>query len=322
MNAPAAEITVLEPAGIQAEHVRDLFDGYLGVAILVFILVLGAFTVALRRAPASDDSAKIELTPAATRARRRAVGAASALTLITLVVLLVMSVVTGRALASLSSKDALSIQIVGRRWWWEVTYVESIPANMVRTAYEVHVPVGRPVELRILSSDVIHSLWVPNLGPKRDLIPGKNTTVLLRADRAGTYDGMCAEYCGLQHANMRIRFVADPPDEFQEWLNRMRAPARAPITEAERHGQEVFLQTRCVSCHAIRGAGAFATVGPDLTHLAARPAIAMGTLANDSAHLRDWLVDPQRAKPGVIMPPAGVSDGDVDALVSYLRSLE
>jgi len=320
MSDPGA-ISALEPAGTQAEQIRRLFDGYLGVSILVFILVMGALVVGLRRERREDEPPHEESPPDVMKRKARVVGSATAVTVVTLVVLLVMSVVTGRALASLTPRDALAIEITGHRWWWDVKYPDAISSNAVRTAYEIHVPLGRPVELRLVSHDVIHSFWVPSLGPKRDLIPGKPSTLVLRADRPGTFDGLCAEYCGLQHANMRLRVVVEPEREFQAWLTQMRAPAREPQTEREEHGRSVFLAGRCVACHAIVGTTAFAAVGPDLTHVGSRSAIAMGTLPNDVRSIRSWIEDPQHAKAGVIMPEGGISDGDLDDLALYLSSL-
>lgn len=320
MKTPG-EISVLEPAGSQAEHIRSLFDTYVGVSIVVFVLVIAALVIGLRRERREDEPLNEESPPEVMRRKAHVVGAATAATVFVLVILLVASVSTSRALAALSSKDALAIEITGQRWWWDVNYPDAVSSNSVRTSYEIHIPVGRAVELRLQSHDVIHSFWVPNLGPKRDLIPGKATTLVLRAERPGTFDGMCAEYCGLQHANMRLRIVAEPEPELQAWLAKMRAPSREPETDQEKRGQSAFLGGRCVSCHAIVGTTAFAAVGPDLTHVGSRSAIAMGTLANNRENLRSWIANPQHGKPGVIMPESGMSSADLDDVSAYLESL-
>lgn len=315
----APELSALEPAGIQAARSRELFDQFLAITTVVSVLVFGAFVVAIllrRRTSEEPTTAKSE-----TKRSLRVVVSASVLSAIILVSLVVMSVRTSHALDALPLDGALQIKLTGHRWWWEVEYLGERPDAAVRTAYELHVPVGRTIEIQLASVDVIHSLWVPNLSGKRDLIPGKPSTLLLRADRPGIYDGMCAEYCGTQHANMRIRIVAEAASDFEAWLARTRAPAREPVTDEEIRGRSLFLTGRCAACHAIAGTTAFARVGPDLTHVASRGALAMGTLANDDEHLAGWIREPNDAKPGVIMPESGRSPDEQRALVAYLRSL-
>jgi cytochrome c oxidase subunit 2 len=315
--------SALAPAGVQSTHISELFWGYFDVTALVFILVIGALVTALVRKPRPGEPPKTEPSDDALRPKRRAVGTATALTVITLVVLLVLSVVTGRALASLSTENAVQIKVVGHRWWWEVWYPDAAQAsNTFRTAYEIHVPVGRPVILELESTDVIHSFWVPSLHGKRDLIPGKKTTFVFRTDQPGRYEGMCAEYCGTQHANMRFVVVAEPQADYDAWLAHSRQPAPAPTNEREQRGLEVFRTNKCAVCHAIGGTDAFGTVGPDLTHVASRHALAMGTIGNDRGHLAGWIVDPQGTKPGVIMPGSPLPPDDLDALLTYLGSLK
>jgi cytochrome c oxidase subunit 2 len=142
-----------------------------------------------------------------------------------------------------------------------------------------------------------------------------------RVLRAGTYEGRCAEFCGYQHAHMGFRVVAEPPSEFEAWLESQRLPAAEPGDAARVHGHEVFLAGPCVNCHAIRGAGAFGRKGPDLTHLASRSTIAAATLPNTTGHLAGWIADSQRIKPGNRMPPNVLPSGDLLDLVAYLRSL-
>jgi cytochrome c oxidase subunit II len=316
------EISVLTPAGVQASLARELFDEYLVVSLIVLVLVLGAIVLAVRRPESKDEPPRAEAPRKTLQGKHRAIGVAVALTVATLGVLLVMAILSGRALASLTPKDALPIEVVARRWWWEVTYPDpAVPSNAVRTAFEIHVPVGRPVEIRLKSPDVIHSFWAPSLGPKIDVIPGKNTAVVLRADREGAFLGMCSEFCGTQHANMRFLVIAEREELFQAWLTEMRKPARAPTTDEEQRGQTIFVHQKCGSCHTIHGTDAFAAVGPDLTHVASRTSLAMGAVANDDESLRHWILNPHDAKPGVIMPAAEMPDEDVRALTKYLRSL-
>jgi cytochrome c oxidase subunit 2 len=320
MIAPA--FSALEPAGVQSQRIADLFWSYSYIAAVVFVLVTGALVTAIvrRRAPGHDD--KSELSEAEIRPRRRAVSVATVVTAVTLIVMLFLSVATSRALASLSTKDAITVEVIGHKWWWEFQYPASVAGTHFTTAYEMHVPVGRPVEVKLASADVIHSFWVPSLNGKRDAIPSKRSSLVLQADQPGRYEGQCAEYCGTQHANMRFVVVAESQAEFEAWTARSLAPAVTPDDPVKLQGQQVFQKSRCIACHAIGGTEAFATVGPNLTHVASRREIGMGTLPNGPGHLAGWIVDPQAAKPGVIMPGTPLEPDDLIALITYLGSLK
>jgi cytochrome c oxidase subunit II len=249
------------------------------------------------------------------------VSASTAVTVAVLLVILVASVLTGRGLASLATPDGLTIELTGHQWWWEAQYWDPVPAHRITTANELHVPVGRPVLIKTRSHDVIHSLWVPDLHGKRDLIPGHVGSLWIQADRPGTFYGQCAEFCGYQHAHMRLAIIAESPAGFEAWRERQWQPAADPGDEQARRGRDVFLQGPCVMCHTIRGTRAGSRVGPELTHLASRSTIAAGTLPNTPGHLAGWILDPQRIKPGSQMPPNSVSADDLQALLAYLGSL-
>lgn len=239
-----------------------------------------------------------------------------------MVILVVLFVLTLATLPSVSAPDRgaadLVVEVTGRQYWWEVRY----PEHGVVTANEIHIPTGVPVEIRARAGDVIHSLWVPRLNRKIDMIPGRENRILLQADRAGLYRGQCAEFCGLAHAQMALLIVAEPPPKFQAWLAREGADAGVEDTGSEAMGREVFLTSSCVSCHAIRGTPATATIGPDLTHLAARRWLAAGTIPNSRGNLGGWLVDPQSLKPGAAMPPTNLSGPELQSLLDYLESLD
>jgi cytochrome c oxidase subunit II len=212
----------------------------------------------------------------------------------------------------------LTVHVTGHQWWWEVRY----PGRGVVGANEIHVPARTRVRLEVSAHDVIHSFWVPSLNRKIDMIPGRTSSILIDAERPGVYRGQCAEFCGLQHANMAMAVYADPPARFRAWLDRNARPARTPAGAQARRGLDVFLSAGCADCHAIRGTSADARVGPDLTHLAGRQTIAARTLPNDRAHLAAWIRNPQDAKPGAKMPAFGsLPDADLRALVTYLGSL-
>lgn len=212
----------------------------------------------------------------------------------------------------------LTIRVIGHQWWWEVVY----PDAEIVIANELVIPAGAPVRLELLAADVIHSLWVPNLNGKTDLIPDKVNLMWLTADRPGVFRGQCAEYCGVQHALMALRVVALERDAFDDWIRARQQPVAGPRTAAQRRGERVFMQEACHNCHAIRGTPAVGTRGPDLTHLKNRRTLAAGVLPNTRENLKDWIADPQRHKPGNLMPRTILSPDDLAALVDYLDALE
>jgi cytochrome c oxidase subunit 2 len=193
------------------------------------------------------------------------------------------------------------------------------PAHGIVTANEIHVPSGADVELRLTSDDVIHSFWVPVLQGKRDLIPNRVTTLRFRA-AVGVHRGQCAEYCGIQHAGMGFRVVAEPPEAFAAWVARERAPASPTAEETRGAGERAFM-VWCVACHAVRGTPAAGRVGPDLTHLASRRTLAAGVVPNSEASLAAWIADPQKLKPGTLMPTLPLDPETVRALAAYLAGL-
>ena len=223
-----------------------------------------------------------------------------------------------RAMNDLSEQGArseMTIDVIGRDWWWEVRY-----PNGAVTANEIHIPVGKTVRVRLTTKDVIHSFWVPELQVKTDQLPGQTNYTWLTADRAGRFRGQCAEFCGLQHANMVFYVVAEPPDSFEEWVNAQARPAD-PAVGATAAGETAFLSSSCAGCHAIRGTDANASLGPDLTHLASRETIA-GVLANTRRNLIGFVRDPHQAKPGVTMPPTELTAAEIELLVDYLETLD
>jgi cytochrome c oxidase subunit 2 len=223
-----------------------------------------------------------------------------------------------------ASADApLRIRVVGEMWWWRVAYLDESGEAVAVSANEVHVPTGRPVELMLTTADVIHSVWIPTLAGKLDMIPGRENRLLLEAERPGEYRGQCAEFCGRQHALMAFDVVAHEPADYEQWLARESAPAGSPEAEDARHGQDVFIAFGCGGCHAIRGTEAAGTIGPDLTHVGSRRMLAAGTLDNDVGALSAWIHDSQAIKPGNRMPPFKVIEAaDLGALAAYLESLK
>src|SRR6516162_22373 len=208
--------------------------------------------------------------------------------------------------------------VTGHQFWWQADY----PASGVTTANEIHIPSGKPLSVRLESKDVLHEFWVPKLTRKMSNVPGQLNHIWLQADKPGTYIGQCSEFCGTQHAWMRILVVAEGPAQFEQWQQTQLRPAQAPTSSAAVKGLEVFRTSTCINCHAINGvAGANSRVAPDLTHVASRRQLAAGILENTPANLRLWLKSPQHIKPGALMPDFFFSDEQLDQLNEYLSTL-
>jgi cytochrome c oxidase subunit 2 len=213
--------------------------------------------------------------------------------------------------------------VAGRQWWWELRYPGAAPDQEVISANELHIATGRPFVLELTSRDVIHSFWVPELHGKMDAVPGRKTRLVLEARRPGTYVGQCSEFCGEQHAKMRIVVVAHEPDDYERWLAAQRQPAAMPATPLAVRGQELFVSRACGLCHTIRGTRALGSVGPDLTHVGSRLSLAGNSLPNKHAYVAAWSVAAQSLKPENQMPNLGQLTGEeLDALAAYLGGLK
>lgn len=240
-------------------------------------------------------------------------------TAIVLVVLFGLNIGTMRA-NNLAAREGegLVIDVIGRQWWWEVRY----PQPGFETANEIRIPVGQPVTLRLTAKDVIHSLWIPELNGKMDLIPNKVNTLTLLADEPGEYWGECAEYCGTQHAKMKIMIVAQPEDEFTLWLEQQQRVPPPPEEELAIQGQQVFLGSACVYCHTVEGTNASGDLGPDLTHLGSRLTLGAGIMEYSLGNVGLWVLDSHIYKPGNLMPPMDLTEEELAQLLAYLKTLE
>lgn len=314
--------SVLHPAGADAAIIHQftwvLFVG----ATLIFVLVMTLLALAMRRQGRPIRPAVWIL------------GGGIAFPVVVLTALLTWSTWRSAQLAPQTSHEAFTISVTGKMWWWEVRYRDPASGREIIGANEIHIPVGEPVYLGLTASDVIHSLWVPALAGKRDMIPGRVTGLTLRADKPGVYRGQCAEYCGEQHARMALQVIALPRPEFDAWLARQARPALPADTTVLQRGRAAFLEQRCQSCHTIRGVTDTAEfmaqriadtsrLGPDLTHVGSRREIGAGTLRNHRGTLAGWIADPQAIKTGVFMPPSQDLDGEtLRALATYLEHLK
>jgi cytochrome c oxidase subunit 2 len=308
---------VFDPAGGPARDIAALGKLLFGVCTVVYLLVIAALAWALVR-QRTDADGSVETG----RRLTRVVAAATIATTMTLVGLTAASAVTGHGLTSPMGPAAITVDAVGHQWWWDFQFRDVSPDEFVSSPNELHVPLGQPVMIKTMSRDVIHSFWVPNLHGKRDLIPGQVTNTWIEADRPGVYRGLCAEFCGHEHAKMAFEVVVETPQKFKAWIDHQRENASDPADEQERRGRDVFLGSPCATCHTIRGTTAASRVGPDLTHVGSRMTLAAGTLPNTRPHLASWIGDPQAVKPGTLMPSVPMSDADRAALIAYLRRLQ
>jgi cytochrome c oxidase subunit 2 len=237
-----------------------------------------------------------------------------------LVILFVLAVVTVRTTNALRrpASDALKIDVVGKRWWWAVTY----PSTHFETANYLHLPAGRPIEIHLTSDNVIHSFWVPQLAGKVDTIPGQDNVLRFVAKTPGTYEGECAEFCGIQHAHMDFVVVVQSEGNFDRWMTEHESPPLEPASEQADEGQVAFDSEACAGCHSIAGTPAQGTLGPNLTDIGERPMLGAGALTNTPDNLLKWITNAPAQKPGVLMPRIDLSSAKAHAIVAYLSSLD
>lgn len=303
----------LEPAGPYAQKIHSLFVPVVLIAAGIFLLVEGAllyFLFRYRYRPGRETmprqihgSPRLEI----------------AWTIAPAVVLAVVAVPTIRTIYELAERptDALRVRVVAHQWWWEFEY----PDLGIVTANELHIPTGRQILVELESADVIHSFGVPRLAGKQDNVPGRTNFLVLQADEPGTYPGQCFEFCGLSHANMRFRVIAQTREDFEAWVRAQRGPAAEPRGELAREGSELFQTVGCAACHAIEGTPAQGVLAPNLTHFASRSTFAGATYERTARNLARWLDNPDALKPGAKMPDLGLRPDQIEALVAYLQGL-
>lgn len=299
--------------------IRELSWLMLAICGVIFVVVVGLLLHVIVRFHASRT--------AADREPPQVYGSDAievAWTVIPILIVVVLFLATARTIFEIERaappKDALRVIVVGHQWWWEFRY----PDLGIVTANELHLPVSelaerRPTVLHLEAVDVVHSFWIPQLNGKTDVIPNHPNRTWVEPLRVGNYYGQCAEYCGAQHANMLIRVVVHPKKAFDAWVAAQRALPPATGTDV---GRAVFFATACVNCHTIRGTPAQGTFGPDLTHLMSRVTLGAGVVPNTRETLTRWVRDPAHFKPGALMPAMNLSEGDVDAVVTYLTTLK
>ncbi len=307
--------STLAPAGRGAEQIATLFWWLLAGALIVWVLVVGITILAIHVQAHGED---------ARRARYLIIGGGTALPTVVLAVYLSFGLNLLPELTRPAPEGSLTIVVTGEQWWWRVRYPDPTGETPgIELANEIRLPVGRPVQLYLDTRDVIHSFWIPSLGGKMDMVPGRVNRLALHPTKTGTFRGACAEYCGDSHAFMSMYAVVMEADRFDEWLAIEAGPAAAPRVSELQRGAELFIQNGCGACHAIRGTDAAGRVGPDLTHIGSRVSVGAGTFLTDHDALVRWISHTERVKPGVFMPSFGMlPEEDIDAMAAYLLSLK
>jgi cytochrome c oxidase subunit II len=315
-------LNYLTAAGQRAQATLGLTWFTLIVSILVCVIITLLLWVAVRRARVSGGAAETRATALSDAVGgERWIGIGLVLSAVPLLVALVWTMVTLAAVAEPATPPGMVIDVTGHQWWWEVRYAAAEPDQIFTTANEIHIPVNTRVRVRLHGADVIHSFWVPQLTGKTDTIPGQTNVSWLEARNPGRYLGQCTEYCGWQHAHMRLEVVAESKADFERWRAQQLQPAPSPETAAQARGRDL-VEYRCGLCHQVRGTDAGSGVGPDLTHLESRRMIAAGSLANQPGNLAAWIEDAQAIKPGNLMPNQGLTAQQLQDVVAYLDSLK
>lgn len=303
----------LAPVSPDAWLVAQLAWWMMGVGSLVLFVTLGLLVLALNLFRSGERRPISFRTSVALVVAGGVVAPVLAIAAVTF-----SGVFIGDQIEGESGVTGATVEVVGKRWWWEFRYLDEAGEVVAVTANELALPAGRRSRLRLISENVIHSFWAPNLQGKTDLIPGKVNNLYMEPAAPGIWRGQCAEFCGVQHALMGFLVAAQPPDAFEAWLAAQAADAA--VTEGP--GLEVFLEYGCAACHTIRGTPADGERGPDLTHLASRETLAAATIPNTRGHLGGWITSTHQVKPGVLMPAITPEPEELQVLLDFLGRLE
>jgi len=319
--ASAAPLDYLHSSGTRADSVVALTWGVLAISVAVIVIISLLVAAAVWRRPgmAMPPGTRTPLQEPVSGLNWIWIGVSLSTLVLLFSVVWTMAVLA--QVASPGSKPALTVEVTGHQWWWQVRYLSDDPAQVFDTADEIHIPTGVPVKFLLIGGDVIHSFWVPALSGKTDLIPGQTNETWLEAHEPGTYRGQCTEYCGIEHAKMGFLVVAQTPRDFEAWRARERQSPARPSSGGQWAGQANFV-TYCGSCHTVRGSDAGGQLGPDLSHLMLRKTLAAGLLPNDAAHLAHWISDPQGIKPGNLMQKPELSARELRDILAYLETLK
>lgn len=309
--------TFLQPYSSVAADESNLFVIIMVMAAVVFVLVEALLIYNIARFHRRSKETDAEPRQIYGNWRLEFVWTAAPILLVLILFVFTVNSINAIAAPQETAKSDVAVQVIGHQWWWEFDY----PDQKIKTANELHVPVGAAVRLTLNSADVIHSFWVPQLSHKMDVIPGQTNTLWFRADKAGVYDGQCAEFCGQNHANMRIKVVVDTPEQYAAWVQNQQLPPVEPVTDKEKEGQLIITQGICNSCHTLGDTEAANPIGPNLTHLMSRSVFAGAIFELNDGNLELWLRDREAMKPGNDMKVALTND-QITALMTYLTKLK
>ena len=304
--------SALNPAGVGAQSIATLFWWMAGGALVIWLVVMGIAVYATHTHPEAHSIR---------RSRWLIIGGGIVFPVVVLTGLLICGLVLMPQLRS-SENVALRVDVSGEQWWWRVRY-RTEAGEAVELANEIRLPVGTRVAFSLTSPDVIHSFWIPSLGGKVDMIPGRTNELVLEPTETGTFRGACAEYCGASHALMNFSVVVMPRKAFDQWLAGQAEPAHQAATKLQQAGQQAFLANGCGACHQVRGTEADGTVGPDLTHVGSRLSLAAGTLPANVEAFQRWIGHTRAIKPEVKMPAFDMlPEAQLNAMAHYLKGLE
>jgi cytochrome c oxidase subunit 2 len=309
----------LDAAGNRADTILPLTWFTAIVSLLVCLVIALLLWIGIRRRRATGEVSSVQVQRGGDGLRWISVGL-----MISAVPLLITLVWTMVALAKVSGppqNPALTLDVTGHQWWWEVRYNSTHPSEIFTTANEIHIPVGAPVLVRLHGGDVIHSFWVPKLSGKTDAIPGQTNLSWIEARAPGRYRGACTEFCGSQHAHMAFEVVAEPREQYEQWRAAQLQAAPDPTTQPGIRGLAV-VEYRCGLCHQVRGTRAGAVSAPDLTHVMSRSTLASGAIPNTPGNLAAWIQNAQAVKPNSLMPNQYLSGDQLSDVLAYLETLK
>ena len=309
----AGQQSALDPAGWGAERIATLFWWMVAGAGVVWLVLVGLIIYSVRRRkPATSER----------RARLFIIGGGTVVPTLVLAGLLIYGLKMLPEMLAPAPEGSLKITVIGEQWWWRVRYHHPQGGD-VELANEIRLPVGEPVEFNLESNDVIHSFWIPALGGKMDMIPGRQTRLVLKPTRTGVFRGVCAEYCGASHALMAFDVVVLEKEEFSFWLDRQRDSSVDPVSLLAVKGRDLFFENGCTACHTVRGTKADGLVGPDLTHVGGRLSLGAGTTPNQPDDFVRWIEQTDKIKPGVHMPHFRMlPKEELRVIAAYLESLK
>jgi cytochrome c oxidase subunit 2 len=305
---------VLDPHSHFARSIFGLSEWMLYISLGIFLLIVGLVTYAGWKFRAKPGDADPKPVYGSVKWEMAYLIPPSVLLLV--IFGFMLHVMNASDPAAQASGD--DIVVTAHQWWWAVSY----PKLGVVTANEIHIPAGKDLQFGFESADVIHDFWVPELARKIDVIPGRHAKIWLAADQPGTYLGACAEFCGKEHAWMRIRVIADTPEQFAAWVADQQQTPASPTAGSAAQGQQDVTSLACANCHSIRGTAAQGRVGPDLTHVGSRETLAAGRLQNTPTQMSAWLHDPDDFKPGSHMPNLRLTPVQLNDITAYLEGLK